>query len=79
MEELSFLEIQTTPTIKLVNLLTEAQNEQDQRLINLYALALAKRIYVPNASIPFQQVLDDFGYKIMGIEEQQKVYTKKRK
>ena len=79
MEKLSYLELQTTPTIKLVNLLSEAQNQKNQELINLYSLTLAKRIYVPNASIPFQQVLDDFGYKIMGIEEQPKVYTKKRK
>ena len=55
--------IKTTPTKNLIHILCEAT---DQNIINIIAYELACRIYVPdnNQGVTFEQLLNDFGYKI---------------
>lgn len=57
------MDIKTTPTVNLVHILCEAT---DQDIINIIAYELACRIYVPdnNQGVTFEQLLNDFGYKI---------------
>lgn len=50
-------------TIELVTLLTEAMNQQNQTLINIYAFELTTRLYVPGKGHSFDDILEGFGYK----------------
>lgn len=53
--------IKTIPTVELVNILCEAQ---DQEIINRIAYELTCRIWVPNKSNEtFEEMLEKFGYK----------------
>lgn len=52
-------------TMELITLLTEAINMQNQELINIYALEITKRLYVPNDAYTFEQTLEGFGYRKM--------------
>ena len=55
--------IKTTSTKNLIHILCEAT---DQNVINIIAYELACRIYVPDNSqgVTFEQLLNNFGYKI---------------
>lgn len=50
-------------TMELIVQLTSAMNMQNQELINLYALEITKRLYVPNDAYTFEQTLEGFGYR----------------
>lgn len=50
---------------ELITLLTEAIKMQNQELINIYALEITKRLYVPNDAYTFEQTLEGFGYRKM--------------
>lgn len=50
-------------TLELITLLTKAINMQNQDLINIYALELTKRLYMPNETYTFEETLAGFGYK----------------
>ena len=52
--------IKTTSTAELINILCETQ---DQDIINRIAYELTCRIWVPNASETFEEMLEKFGYK----------------
>lgn len=49
--------------LELITLLTGAIKTKNQDLINIYALELAKRLYVPNDTYTFEETLAGFGYK----------------
>jgi len=49
--------------LEIITLLTEAINSQNQPLINKYACELAKRLYVPETNITFEELMVGFGYK----------------
>ena len=54
-------DLKTTPTMQLVQILCETQ---DQGTINLVAYELACRIYVPyNNAETFEELLTKFGYR----------------
>ena len=55
------IDIKTTPTMELIQILCEAQ---DQGVINSIAYELACRIYVPYVSdVTFEELLTKFGYR----------------
>ena len=56
--------MKTISTIRLLELLDKARNENNQELINLYAYELTTRVYVPNPNYTFEDVLYNFGYKM---------------
>ena len=56
-------ELKTTPTCVLINFLSEAYENEEQGLINIYAYELTTRIWVPNEEISFTDMLKEFGYK----------------
>lgn len=56
-------ELRTTPTCILINELIKADNENNQKIVNIIAYELAYRIYIPNDEITFEKLLYDFGYK----------------
>lgn len=47
-------------TIDLVKIL---YTSEEQEIINQAALELARRIYIPNDEVTFEQMLKNFGYK----------------
>ena len=49
--------------LELITILTGAIKIKNQDLINIYALELAKRLYVPNDTYTFEETLAGFGYK----------------
>ena len=49
--------------LELITILTGAIKIKNQYLINIYALDLAKRLYVPNDTYTFEETLAGFGYK----------------
>lgn len=49
--------------LELITKLTGAINVNNQDLINIYALKLTKRLYVPNDTYTFEETLAGFGYK----------------
>lgn len=55
-------ELKTTPTVDLINYLSEALKRGDTSIANIYAYELACRVYVPNQEISFDKLLEDFGY-----------------
>lgn len=50
-------------TVELVTLLTNAINEQNQTLVNMYAYELTARLYVPGKGYSFDDILVGFGYR----------------
>lgn len=50
-------------TLELITELTGAIKTKNQDLINIYALELTKRLYVPNDTYTFEETLAGFGYK----------------
>lgn len=50
-------------TLELIAKLTGAIKVENQELINIYALELTKRLYVPNDTYTFEETLAGFGYK----------------
>ncbi len=50
-------------TLELITKLTGAIKVENQDLINIYALELTKRLYVPNDTYTFEETLVGFGYK----------------
>lgn len=56
-------ELKTTPTCVLINSLSEAYENEEQGLVNIYAYELTTRIWVPNEEISFTDMLKEFGYK----------------
>lgn len=50
-------------TLELITKLTGAIKTKNQDLINIYALELTKRLYVPNDTYTFEETLAGFGYK----------------
>ena len=56
-------ELKTIPTCVLINFLSEAYENEEQELVNIYAYELTTRIWVPNEEISFTDMLKEFGYK----------------
>ena len=50
-------------TSELIKQLSHAYEIEDQNLINVYAYALARRLYVQNKDVAFIDLLRQFGYK----------------
>ncbi len=50
-------------TSELIKQLSHAYEKEDQNLINVYAYALARRLYVQNKEVAFIDLLRQFGYK----------------
>lgn len=69
-------ELRTTPTIQLINDISEWEKQGNQAMVNILAYELACRIYVPNDKISFENMLADFGYKRLEKEGQQKKLVK---
>ena len=75
-----FNELKTIPTIQLVDLLIEANKNNSQELVNIYAYELAKRIYVPTKNgATFEELLINFGYSFESKVEKEKEHSKVRK
>ena len=55
-------EFKKTPTVTLINMLSESEKAGEQRLVNICAYELACRIWVPNAEKDFKTMLYEFGY-----------------
>lgn len=55
--------LKTTPTVQLIDILTRAEKEGDQDLVNIIAWELAFRIYVPNPETTIGEMAVEFGYK----------------
>jgi len=66
-------ELKTTPTKEIINYLIQAEERGDQSLTNIFAYELACRIYVPNSSETFEEMLDKFGYKNISREKENKL------
>lgn len=64
-------ELRTTPTIQLINDISEWEKQGNQAMVNILAYELACRIYVPNDNISFENMLADFGYKRLEEEKRQ--------
>ena len=60
---MNLIELRTTPTCVLINLLSEAYKNEEQGLVNIYAYELTTRIWVPNEETSFTDMLKEFGYK----------------
>lgn len=56
-------EFKETPTVELVNRLSEAEQQGEQGLVNIYAYELTCRIWIPNEHTSFSKMIHDFGYK----------------
>ncbi len=72
-------ELKTTPTVQLSHLITEAAENNNQNLVNIYAYELASRIYVPNqVGVTFEKLLTDFSYSVESeVEEKGQKQIKK--
>lgn len=55
-------ELRTTPTCDLLTYISSAEKEGNQKLANIYIFELAYRLYIPEAGIPFEDLLNKFGY-----------------
>ena len=55
-------QLKTTPTVKLIDVLVNAEAEQNQFLANIVAWELAVRIYVPNEEKTLEEMAAEFGY-----------------
>lgn len=56
-------ELKTTPTVILINMLCQADEKGEQKIVNICAYELAARIWVPNEKTSFTDMLKEFGYK----------------
>lgn len=54
--------LKTVPTVKLIQLISNASNNGEQDLVNIYAYELTYRIWVPNEEETFEEMLKKFGY-----------------
>jgi hypothetical protein len=72
-------EFETTPTCMLINMLSDAEQKDEQEIVNICAYELACRVYVPNKQITFTQMLKDFGYKSLTLEQEEQNDNKKVK
>ena len=63
-------DLSKVPTVMLVNAISDAT---DQRIINIIAFELAKRIYVPGTSQSFEELLASFGWCKIEKEEENKL------
>lgn len=54
--------LKTVPTVKLIQLISNASNNGEQDLVNIYAYELTYRIWVPNEEKTFEEMLKEFGY-----------------
>ena len=63
-------DLSKVPTVMLVNTIADAT---DQRIINVIAFELAKRIYVPGTSKNFEELLTSFGWCKIEKEEENKL------
>lgn len=61
-------EFKTTPTVTLINMLCEAEKNDNQKLVNICAYELATRIWVPNKEKDFKTILLEFGYVDLELE-----------
>ena len=68
-------ELKKTPTVTLINYLSESLEKGEQRIANIFAYEIATRIYVPNNSngITFDKLLSDFGYKSLEEDKSKKL------
>ena len=55
-------QLKTTPTVKLIDVLVDAEAAQNQFLANIVAWELAVRIYVPNEEKTLEEMAAEFGY-----------------
>ena len=55
--------LKTTPTVRLIDIITKAEQDGDQDLVNIIAWELAFRIYVPNPEKSIGELAQEFGYK----------------
>lgn len=51
------------PLVKLANMLDEAFTNEEQEIINLIACEIARRFYVPEAKVSYEEFKAQFGYK----------------
>lgn len=58
------------PTFILIHNITEMESIGNQEEVNKYAMELARRIYIPNDEITFEQMLSNFGYVELNKEEE---------
>lgn len=65
------MDLRTTPLVQLPELLLTAEEKGDQLLVNLIAMEIAYRLYVPNKGISFEELITQFGYKEIQKEEKQ--------
>ena len=68
--------IKTTPTIKLIEILDIAIQNEEQYLVNIIAYEIATRLWVPNDKITLEQIAIDFGYREQ--EEKGKTLSKRK-
>ena len=68
-------ELKKTPTVTLINYLSESLEKGEQGIANMFAYEIATRIYVPNNSngITFDKLLSDFGYKSLEEDKSKKL------
>jgi len=57
------LDLRKISTVDLIDVIADATVKQDQYTVNAVALELAKRIYVPNQTTTFEELLYKFGYR----------------
>ena len=55
-------ELRTIPTGDLLTYISSAEKEGNQKLANIYIFELVYRLYVPEAGISFEDMLNKFGY-----------------
>lgn len=55
-------QLKTTPTVKLIDVLVDAEAARNQFLTNMVAWELAVRIYVPNEEKTLEEMAAEFGY-----------------
>lgn len=56
-------EFKTIPTVTLINMLCESEQQGNQEMVNICAYELASRIWVPNEEKDFSKMLYEFGYE----------------
>lgn len=68
--------IKTTSTIKLIEILDIAIQNEEQDLVNIIAYEMATRLWVPNDKITLEQIAIDLGYREQ--EEKGKTLSKRK-
>ena len=71
---MSYLEIRFMPLNTLITELAQARHNQDQELINMLALEIAYRVYIPfNNEKTYEELLLDLGYVDLYINKNKKM------